>query len=376
MYNNPDWNNPPSAEYPANPVGITAATGQQPKTEWQAEETDLNEPTAEVYAAAGILHNNNNNNKTSINSANNSISARSQGDNYSNNAFAITAPNSGGAIDAMNSYPYPPLNATSPYDLNVYELNPRYGQNAGENATPYLTGLQNRITGGPGNTQTRPAGPLAFGSDDNFRANYIAPPGETPDKTLDEAIIHNFADNSKAHRQRRPPTAAMQKRARAAQDETVPIDGPDEKEASFDEDENVSNKRRNEDADLEGDTDSGAPQPKKGKRRQASVSPGELIKFEAQTLDKKSRGPSIGGTARSTRENLTEEQKRSNHIQSEQKRRNLIKQGFDDLNRMVPELRSGSLSKSNMLVESARFMRLLREGNTELRSRLQGLEKG
>ena len=41
---------------------------------------------------------------------------------------------------------------------------------------------------------------------------------------------------------------------------------------------------------------------------------------------------------RLARENLTEEQKRANHIQSEQKRRNLIRTGFDELCSLVPSL--------------------------------------
>jgi len=67
------------------------------------------------------------------------------------------------------------------------------------------------------------------------------------------------------------------------------------------------------------------------------------------------------------RENLSEEQKRSNHIQSEQKRRNLIKQGFHELEILVPELRSGGFSKSNMLVEAAKYLEELIEGNDALK---------
>jgi len=76
------------------------------------------------------------------------------------------------------------------------------------------------------------------------------------------------------------------------------------------------------------------------------------------------------------RENLSEEQKRNNHIQSEQKRRNLIKQGFEDLTKMVPELRAGGFSKSNMLLEAAKFMKVLRDGNDQLLERLQRLDAG
>lgn len=49
------------------------------------------------------------------------------------------------------------------------------------------------------------------------------------------------------------------------------------------------------------------------------------------------------------RENLTDAQKRENHIKSEQKRRGAIKEGFDDLVFIVPNLQNGGYSKSSML---------------------------
>ncbi|KAF9698080.1 hypothetical protein EKO04_003381 [Ascochyta lentis] len=66
------------------------------------------------------------------------------------------------------------------------------------------------------------------------------------------------------------------------------------------------------------------------------------------------------------RENLSEAQKRSNHILSEQKRRNLIKRGFDDLHDLVPEIRNGGLSKSSVLTEAANFLDKLIEDNESL----------
>lgn len=63
------------------------------------------------------------------------------------------------------------------------------------------------------------------------------------------------------------------------------------------------------------------------------------------------------------RENLTDAQKRSNHILSEQKRRNLIKRGFEDLHDIVPEIRTGGLSKSSVLMEAANFLEKLIQDN-------------
>jgi hypothetical protein len=77
-----------------------------------------------------------------------------------------------------------------------------------------------------------------------------------------------------------------------------------------------------------------------------------------------------GSAQRLQRENLTEAQKRSNHILSEQKRRNLIKRGFDDLHDLVPEIRNGGLSKSSVLMEAANFLEKLIEENEAFRKRM------
>jgi hypothetical protein len=80
-----------------------------------------------------------------------------------------------------------------------------------------------------------------------------------------------------------------------------------------------------------------------------------------------------GSAQRLQRENLTEAQKRSNHILSEQKRRNLIKRGFDDLHDLVPEIRNGGLSKSSVLMEAANFLEKLIEDNAAFRKLASGV---
>ncbi len=52
---------------------------------------------------------------------------------------------------------------------------------------------------------------------------------------------------------------------------------------------------------------------------------------------------------RAARENLTEEQKRENHIKSEQKRRTHIRGGFEELCGLVPGIEGSGYSKSVML---------------------------
>lgn len=75
------------------------------------------------------------------------------------------------------------------------------------------------------------------------------------------------------------------------------------------------------------------------------------------------------------RDNLSEAQKRENHIHSEQKRRNLIRQGFEELCSMVPELNSGGYSKSAVLIHAANYLDDLKKGNARLRVYLQQLQQ-
>ena len=87
---------------------------------------------------------------------------------------------------------------------------------------------------------------------------------------------------------------------------------------------------------------------------------------------KKSREGDSKGRKRSTngqkppRENLTDAQKRTNHIHSEQKRRTIIREGFEDLHELVPGLQNGGLSKSVVLHETANFVEKLVADNERL----------
>ena len=89
--------------------------------------------------------------------------------------------------------------------------------------------------------------------------------------------------------------------------------------------------------------------------------------------DKKLRAGSAG--AQGKRDNLSEAQKRENHIHSEQKRRNLIRQGFDELCALVPELKAGGYSKSAVLLHAASYLDELKKGNEKLRRYALDLER-
>ncbi|KAJ9149275.1 BHLH family transcription factor [Pleurostoma richardsiae] len=88
----------------------------------------------------------------------------------------------------------------------------------------------------------------------------------------------------------------------------------------------------------------------------------------------KRRKSGANGVQKPARENLTEEQKRENHIKSEQKRRTLIKEGFDDLCDLVPGLKGGGFSKSVMLTMAAEWLEEVMKGNQQLAAQLDRME--
>jgi len=108
-----------------------------------------------------------------------------------------------------------------------------------------------------------------------------------------------------------------------------------------------------------------AKRKKLGQNNDASTPPNELGH---------KRRKSSAAAAKATRENLTEDQKRENHIKSEQKRRTLIREGFEDLGELVPGLRGGGFSKSAVLIMSADWLEDLLQGNEALKKRLDQMQ--
>lgn len=71
------------------------------------------------------------------------------------------------------------------------------------------------------------------------------------------------------------------------------------------------------------------------------------------------------------KENLTENQKRENHINSEKKRRKVIAVGFDNLTTIIPAIHiGGNHSKSAMLESTVQFLQNLLQGNQQLKAQL------
>ncbi|CZS87993.1 hypothetical protein WAI453_000384 [Rhynchosporium graminicola] len=122
-----------------------------------------------------------------------------------------------------------------------------------------------------------------------------------------------------------------------------------------------------EDAEEE---DSSSGTAKSAKKRKS----GKKAAIEIPAHESEKRRKSNAAAAAKARENLTEDQKRENHIKSEQKRRTLIREGFEEIGELVPGLRGGGFSKSAVLVMAADWLEDLIKGNEELQRRVDQLE--
>lgn len=71
---------------------------------------------------------------------------------------------------------------------------------------------------------------------------------------------------------------------------------------------------------------------------------------------------------------LTEDEKRINHIASEQKRRNTIRLGFKDLTDIIPTLKNINNSKSTILFKAVEFIKHLDKRNRGLREKVSSLQ--
>ncbi|KAI2632412.1 hypothetical protein GGR54DRAFT_583385 [Hypoxylon sp. NC1633] len=168
---------------------------------------------------------------------------------------------------------------------------------------------------------TRPSSPLANGEGSNL----------LHDANVDGPV-------KEEHEEEAPPAKRRKSRSKA-------------KEEAEEEGEDLSSipsraaaRKRKSKADLKGTPDASSAAPETaGKRRKSTLISGKQ-----------------------PRENLSDAQKRENHIKSEQKRRGAIKEGFDDLCDLVPNLKGGGYSKSTMLSIAGEWLDTLLKGNEEL----------
>ncbi|KAK3683514.1 hypothetical protein B0T22DRAFT_249629 [Podospora appendiculata] len=114
-----------------------------------------------------------------------------------------------------------------------------------------------------------------------------------------------------------------------------------------------------------------AVKPPSRRRKSSAQGPGCSMSPEgepgAESGTKRRRsGSTAQMRVKTPRENLSEEQKRTNHIRSEQKRRGLIADGYASLTQLVPSLKENNFSKSQMLNSAADYLSKVQAGNVEL----------
>lgn len=198
-----------------------------------------------------------------------------------------------------------------------------------------------------------------FGTDNSFNntSGYSAPQGQVSEEQVTRRLIREvlhaqplLREVSGTNGPTISPTGHIHLPPAVADDESE--EEQSEEPSSEDDDGDRPAKKRRR-SNFKPGKDSSRKVARNGKIRKGSYT------------DESSRKKRSAAAQKLQRENLSEAQKRSNHILSEQKRRNLIKRGFDDLHDLVPEIRNGGLSKSSVLMEAANFLeKIIHDNNS------------
>ncbi|KZF20006.1 hypothetical protein L228DRAFT_250426 [Xylona heveae TC161] len=342
------------------------------------QDNSHNDTSADVLAAASTLFNN---------------GQATQTDESSNQSLfpphAVDAIFRGAREDFSSSRraSVPVYQKDSTGSMPKYSPVPRQSQNLppGIPQTRHGSISYNRNHAGPSssslyNAHMTKTGELRWGSDVSFLAHgYVAPPNQETEEEVTKDLMHKMeclepqmSANSTA-----PPSPSLQRQKTKQEDNFTAKTRPKpSQEAGVDVEEGPkAKKRRKSKAKIEdrGDQESVTVAKSKKGKSVANESRVQNPKPPAMSASPERRESPTNGQ-KQPRENLSEEQKRSNHILSEQKRRNLIKQGFEDLCELVPELNGGGFSKSAMLVQAADWLENMLKGNEMLKSQLTALE--
>ncbi|OBT76150.1 hypothetical protein VF21_04825 [Pseudogymnoascus sp. 05NY08] len=226
---------------------------------------------------------------------------------------------------------------------------------------------------------------IKWGSDSGFNTGrrFVAPPNTITLDEIDESIISQLECLQ--------PGSNVSTRASSPAGAKIPLAGERRlemiSEAARDDDEERPKKRKKNkgkegvyesDSLEQSQSTPNTKLPRKRRPKSFGTPTGSDTPNRASPPLHKRLKPTTGGASLSTpkmaRENLTEDQKRENHIKSEQKRRTLIKEGFEDLNELVPELRGGGFSKSAVLIMAADWLEELVRRNEGLRGMVAELE--
>ena len=317
--------------------------------------------SADVLEAATLLQNGHNRSQNMTNGA-----------LFSNQDISLTMlpHHNGQATQAMMPYSQPRLRPTPPKQDDfgdTYYAELMFGPAAG-------------------NGRPQPKGPpkdadIHWGSDAGFGGSqgFVAPPGQVSIEAIEQKLIQVVecveAKGGTAASTGPNSPVAMHYIEPPRQHSEQALNGHGQGRKEGDDDSRPRKRRKNKVKDEEEEEEEDDDITSKARKRKSKhVDPPSSSTQSPPPSKRRKSGAS--SAAKPARENLTEDQKRENHIKSEQKRRTLIKEGFDDLNELVPDLRGGGHSKSVVLVMAADWLEDLIEGNKVLRARLQELEEG
>jgi len=225
---------------------------------------------------------------------------------------------------------------------------------------------------------------LQFGSDARFEGqSFVAPPEQETPETVEKRKMNHLeclkpeASPASTH----PSSPAIQKKTRQAGTYT-----PDYREAllpvrqDIDQDEAIAEtpapkprKRRKTNPDSDPDFEASRKPTRQGSKRGKSSSAKKPPPPQAKPSGEDSTSKSQTSSAKPNRQHLTDEQKKTNHIISEQKRRDLIKQGYDGIREMVPALKDVKYSKGAMLEAAADWLEDIVQCNQDLKNQLASM---
>lgn len=214
---------------------------------------------------------------------------------------------------------------------------------------------------------------LQWGSDHHFnRAQGFVPPQHESSEALENKRIamtkEAFNLTSSTSNTRAPSPIGTWEAAT----HTIPKSRNDNIKVEVEENAATSpRKRRKSSAQIKGGFDRGRVLqiPSKAVARKRKTKGGQKGSSQPPSVMRatiRRRRRSVPSQPKLQRENLTEEQKREHHIISEQKRRGIIKEGFDDLTFIVPNLQNGGYSRSNVLNIAGEWLEKLMKGNQTL----------
>lgn len=264
---------------------------------------------------------------------------------------------------------------------NAYSNNTGFAQVQHVNSFPELLYGQapvERQPAAPTSQQNQPPVEVRWGSDLRFTSQNFVPESsrETMDAiSKDQLRYIECLEPNQSAANTQPPTPNGDLSANTAQARQAPeATGTEEAQEGPPRKRRKSRNTKEGAEEEEGDEGEDAAEggPTKGSRKKKP-------KNEAAAAASKSGAPpsrrrKSGAPAKPPRENLTEAQKRENHIRSEQKRRTIIKEGFDELCELVPGLKGGGFSKSTMLAMAAEWLEDILKGNEQLAAQLSALE--